>query len=71
MRQKRVTIIICKKLQRFPEDPIVRGRYHKLKKQYKRLVKDKEPAFCKKMLDSISQCVRTIILNCFGTWSIH
>ena len=52
-RQKRV--IICKNLQRFPKDPIVRGRYHKLKKQYKRLVKDKEHAFRKKMLDSISQ----------------
>ena len=54
-RQKK-TYYYLQNLQRFPKDPIVRGRYHKLKKQYKRVIKDKEHAFCKKMLDSISQC---------------
>ena len=53
---KKELLLSAKNLQRFPKDPIVRGRYHKLKKQYKRLVKDKEQAFRKKMLDSISQC---------------
>ena len=51
---KKELLLSAKYLQRLPKDPIVRGRYHKLKKQYKRLVKDKEHAFRKKMLDSIS-----------------
>ena len=54
-RQKRV-IIICKKSSKISKRSYCQGRYHNLKKQYKRLVKNKEQAFRKKMLDSISQC---------------
>ena len=45
---KKELLLSAKNLQRFPKDPIVRGRYHKLKKQYERLVKDKEHGFSQK-----------------------
>ena len=41
-------------LQRYPKDPIVRGRYHKLKKEYKRLVKYKKHSFREAILNKIS-----------------
>ena len=55
-KEAKKVIVICKNSSKISKDPVVRGRYHKLKKQCKRLVKDKEHAFRKKMLDSISQC---------------
>ena len=45
----------AKTLQRYPKDPIVRGKYHKLKRDYKRLVKYKEHSFRQTMLQRISQ----------------
>ena len=44
----------ARNLQRYPKDPIVRGRYHKLKKEYKRLVKYKEHSFREAILNIIS-----------------
>ena len=44
----------ARNLQRYPKDPIVRGRYHKLKKEYKRLVKYKEHSFKEAILNKIS-----------------
>ena len=41
-------------LQRYPKDPIVRGRYHKLKKVYKRLAKYNEHSFSEAILKKIS-----------------
>ena len=43
----------ARNLQRYPKDPIVRGRYHKLKKEYKRLVKYKEHSFREAILNKI------------------
>ena len=44
----------AKNLMRYPSDPIVRGRYHKLRKEYKKLVKHKEHAFRENLLNKIS-----------------
>ena len=42
---KKEVLVAAKTLQRYPKDPIVRGKYHKLKRDYKRLVKYKEHSF--------------------------
>ena len=44
----------ARNLQRYPKDPIVKGRYHKLKKEYKGLVKYKEHSFREAILNKIS-----------------
>ena len=68
-RQKRVTII-CKNLQRFPKDPIVRGRYHKLKKNNIRGLLRIKNMLSTKRCWTVLVSERKIILNCFGTWPI-
>ena len=45
---------VARNLQWYPKDPVVRGRYHKLKKEYKRLVKYKEHSFREGILNKIS-----------------
>ena len=52
---KREVLVAAKTLQRYPKDPIVRGKYHKLKRDYKRSVKYKEHSFRETMLQRISQ----------------
>ena len=52
---KKEVLTAAKLLQRYPKDPIVRGKYHKLKRNYKRLVKYKEYSFRETMLQRISQ----------------
>ena len=52
---KKEVLTAAKTLQRYPKDPIVRGNYHKLKRDYKRLVKNKEHSFRETMLQRISQ----------------
>ena len=44
----------ARNLQRYLKDPIVRGRYHKLEKEYKGLVKYKEHSFREAILNKIS-----------------
>ena len=39
---------------RYPKDPIVRGRYHTLKKEHKQLIKKKESQFKECLLDNIN-----------------
>ena len=52
---KKEVLTAAKTLQRYPKDPIVRGKYHRLKRDYKRLVKYKEHSFRETMLQRISQ----------------
>ena len=52
---KKEALTAAKALQRYPKDPIVRGKYHRLKRDYKRLVKYKEHSFRETMLQRISQ----------------
>ena len=52
---KKEVLTAAKALQRYPKDPIVGGKYHKLKRDYKRLVKYKEHSFRETMLQRISQ----------------
>ena len=52
---KKEVLTAAKTFQRYPKDPIVRGKYRKLKRDYKRLVKYKEHSFCETMLQRISQ----------------
>ena len=44
----------ARNVQKYPKDPVVRGRYHYLKKEYKRLVKYKEHNFREAILNKIS-----------------
>ena len=52
---KKEVLTAAKTLQRYSKDPIMRGKYHKLKRDYKRLVKYKEHPFRETMLQRISQ----------------
>ena len=52
---KKEVLLAAKTLQRYPKDPVVRGKYHKLKRDYKRLVKYKDHSFRETMLQRISQ----------------
>ena len=52
---KKEFLVAAETLQRYPKDPIVRGKYHKLKTDYKLLVKYKEHSFREIMLQRISQ----------------
>ena len=44
----------AKNLMRYPSDPIVRRRYYKLRKEYKKLIKQKEHTFRENLLNKIS-----------------
>ena len=57
-RQKKLTDA-SKNLNRYPKDPIVRGKYHKMKKEYKQLIKKPEHKFKEEMLKKISQLEST------------
>ena len=46
---------LSRKRSWYPKDLIVRGKYHRLKRDYKRLVKYKEHSFHETMLQRISQ----------------
>ena len=54
---KNEVVSAARNLQRYPKDPIFRGRYHKLKKEYKRLVKYKEHSFREAILNIIKDLV--------------
>ena len=52
---KKEVLTAAKTIQRYPKDPIVRGKYHKLKRDYKRLVNYKEHSFRETILQRIKQ----------------
>ena len=41
-------------LNKYPNDPIIKGKYHTLKKKFKKAVKEKEQSFKAKILQQIS-----------------
>ena len=51
---KATVMSAAKNLMRYPSDPIVRGRYYKLRKEYKKLVKHKEHTFRENLSNKIS-----------------
>ena len=53
-KAKKELTAALKNLNRYPKDPIVRGKYHKMKKQYKQLIKKTEHKFKEEMLQKIS-----------------
>ena len=44
----------AKNLANYPNDPIVRGRYHKMRKEHKKLVKHTAQKFKEQLLDKIN-----------------
>ena len=54
-KAKKELTAALKNLNRYPKDPIVRGKYHKMKKEYKQLIKKTEHKFKEEMLQKISQ----------------
>ena len=52
---------------RYPSDPIVRGRYYKLRKEYKKLVKHKEHTFRENLLNKLV-FLKVAIQRRFGRW---
>ena len=64
---KKEVLTAAKTLQRYPKDPTVRGKYHKLKRDYERLVRYKEHSFRETMLQRISQ-LESNDPKTFGTW---
>ena len=56
---KKKVLVAAKTLQRNPKDPIVREKYHRLKRDYKCFVKYKEHSFRETMLQRISQFKRS------------
>ena len=51
---KATVMSAAKDLVRYPSDPIVRGRYYKLRKEYNKLVEHKEHAFRENLLNKVS-----------------
>ena len=54
IESKRLLTEAAKNLTRYPKDPIVRGRYHTVKKEHKQLIKKKELQFKECLLDKIN-----------------
>ena len=52
---KKEVLTAAKTLQRYPKYPVVRRKYHRLERDYKRLVKYKEHSFRETMLQRTSQ----------------
>ena len=65
VRRQKELLLSAKDLQRFPKDPIVRGRYHKLKNKIRGLLGIKNMLFTKRCW-TVLVSVRKIIPNCFG-----
>ena len=58
-KAKKELTAALKNLNIYPKDPIVRGKYHKMKKEYKQLIKKTEHKFKEEMLQKISQLEST------------
>ena len=67
---KQEVLRTTKILNKYSNDPIIRGKYFTLKKKFKKAVKEKEQNFKEKILQQIS-LMESIIHRNFGKWSTN